>query len=70
MAGFQVSYMPGIAQIESLAVVPNPVPVADSSLDNGRKNYQLNCAVCHGDRAAGDGAAGRFGWPASTSLWT
>lgn len=61
MAGFQVSYMPGIAQIESLAVVPNPVPVTDSSLANGRKYYQLNCAVCHGDRAAGDGAAVRFG---------
>lgn len=61
MAGFQVSYTPGIAQIESLAVVPNPVPVSDSSLANGRKYYQLNCAVCHGHSAAGDGAAVRFG---------
>lgn len=61
MAGFQVSYMPGIAQVESLAVVPNPLPVSDSSLANGRKYYQLNCAVCHGDRAAGDGPAVRFG---------
>lgn len=61
MAGYQVSYTPGIAQIESLAVVTNPVPVSDSSLANGRKYYQLNCAVCHGDRAAGDGSATRFG---------
>ncbi len=61
MAGFQVSYTPGIAQIESLAVVANPVPVSDSSLANGRKYYQINCAVCHGDRATGDGAATRFG---------
>ncbi|MGH7711269.1 MAG: c-type cytochrome, partial [Gemmatimonadaceae bacterium] len=61
MAGFQVSYTPGIAQIESLAVVPNPVPVSDSSIANGRKYYQLNCAVCHGDRALGDGPATRFG---------
>jgi mono/diheme cytochrome c family protein len=61
MAGFQVSYTPGIAQVESLAVLPNPVPVSDSSLANGRKYYQLNCAVCHGDRAAGDGTATRFG---------
>ncbi|MGQ0640973.1 MAG: c-type cytochrome [Gemmatimonadaceae bacterium] len=61
MAGFQVSYTPGIAQIESLAVIPNPVPVSDSSLANGRKYYQLNCVVCHGDRAMGDGPAVRFG---------
>ena len=69
VAGFQVSYTPGIAQIESLAVVPNPVPVSDSSLANGRKYYQLNCAVCHGDRAGGDGAAVRFGM-AAISLTT
>ncbi len=61
MAGFQVSYLPGIAQVDSLAAVPNPVPVSDSSLANGRKYYQLNCAVCHGDRGAGDGPATRFG---------
>ncbi len=61
MAGYQVSYTPGIAQIESLAVVANPVPVSDSSLANGRKYYQINCAVCHGDRAEGDGPATRFG---------
>ena len=61
MAGYQVSYTPGIAQIESLAVIPNPVPVSDSSVANGRKYYQLNCAVCHGDRAQGDGRAVRFG---------
>ncbi len=61
MAGYQVSYTPGIAQIESLAVVANPVPVSDSSLANGRKYYQINCTVCHGDRAAGDGSATKYG---------
>jgi mono/diheme cytochrome c family protein len=61
MAGFQVSYTPGIAQVESLAVIPNPVPVSDSSIANGRKYYQLNCAVCHGDSGRGDGPATRFG---------
>ncbi|MGQ0539150.1 MAG: c-type cytochrome [Gemmatimonadaceae bacterium] len=61
MAGLQVSYNPGIAQIESLAVVANPVPMSDSSLANGYKYYQLNCTVCHGDRALGDGSAVRFG---------
>lgn len=61
MAGYQVSYTPGIAQVESLAVVPNPVPVSDSSLANGRMYYQLNCAVCHGSTGAGNGSATRFG---------
>lgn len=61
MAGYQVSYTPGIAQIESLAVLTNPVPVSDSSLANGRKYYQINCAVCHGDRALGDGSATKYG---------
>lgn len=61
MAGYQVSYTPGIAQIESLAVVSNPVPVSDSSLANGRKYFQINCAVCHGDRALGDGNATKYG---------
>jgi hypothetical protein len=35
--------------------------VTDESVANGRKYYQINCAVCHGDRATGDGAATRFG---------
>lgn len=61
MAGYQVSYTPGIAQIESLAVVANPVPVSDSSLANGRKYYQINCAVCHGERAQGNGSATTYG---------
>ncbi|MEW5918948.1 MAG: cytochrome c [Gemmatimonadota bacterium] len=61
MAGYQVSYTPGIAQVESLAVIQNPVPVTDSSIANGRKYYQLNCAVCHGDAGRGDGPATRYG---------
>jgi mono/diheme cytochrome c family protein len=61
VAGYQVSYTPGIAQVDSLAVVPNPVPVSDSSLANGRMYYQLNCAVCHGSTGAGNGPATRFG---------
>src|SRR5688500_2167601 len=63
VAGYQVSYGPFPATIDSMAAIPNPVPMSDSSLLNGRKYYQINCAVCHGDRGAGDGSATRFGMP-------
>jgi mono/diheme cytochrome c family protein len=63
MAGFQVSYSALPGTIDSLAVIPNPTPVSDQSLANGRKHFQINCAVCHGDRAMGDGPATKFGMP-------
>ncbi len=63
VAGFVVSYAPLPATVDSLAGIPNPTPVSDSSLANGRKYYQINCAVCHGDAALGDGPATKFGMP-------
>ena len=63
VAGFQVSYggLPGT--IDSMAALRNPVPASDSSLARGRKYFQINCAVCHGDRAMGDGPVTKFGMP-------
>jgi mono/diheme cytochrome c family protein len=63
MAGYQVSYgaLPGT--IDSMASIPNPTPATDSSLANGRKYFQINCAVCHGDRAMGDGPVTKYGMP-------
>jgi hypothetical protein len=34
-----------------------------ASMENGRKYYQINCAVCHGDTGAGDGPATKLGVP-------
>jgi len=63
VAGFQVSYAALPATIDSMAGIPNPVAVSEASLANGRKYYQINCAVCHGDKGMGDGAATKFGMP-------
>jgi mono/diheme cytochrome c family protein len=56
VAGYQISYAPMIPVIDSFTPIPNPHPVSDASLANGRLNYQINCAVCHG--MAGDGNGG------------
>ena len=63
VAGFQVSYQPLPGTIDSMAGIPNPHPLNEQSLANGRKYYQINCAVCHGDTGMGDGAATKFGMP-------
>lgn len=52
VAAWQVSYTAGIAQLDSMAGIGNPVAADQRSLENGRKQYQVNCAVCHG--SAGD----------------
>ncbi|MGH7720847.1 MAG: c-type cytochrome [Gemmatimonadaceae bacterium] len=66
--GFLVSYRPHPATLDSMSGLVNPRPPSDASLSNGRKYYQINCAVCHGAGAAGNGPALRFGIPAPTLL--
>ena len=48
VAAFVISSLPTPGALDSLALLPNPTPVSDSSLANGRTYYQINCAVCHG----------------------
>jgi hypothetical protein len=43
------------------ALLTNPTPVSPASLANGRKYYQINCAVCHGDAGLGNGPAVKYG---------
>ena len=62
-AGFQVSYAALPATIDSMSGIANPVPADARSLENGRRYYTINCAVCHGDRGMGDGPASRYGLP-------
>jgi mono/diheme cytochrome c family protein len=63
VAAYQVSYAPLPGTIDSMAGIPNPTPPNEASLANGRKYFQVNCAVCHGDAAQGDGPATAYGMP-------
>ena len=65
VAGYQISYTASIATVDSIGrVLTNPTPVSPASLANGRKHYQINCAVCHGDNGQGNGPNTRHGMPA------
>jgi mono/diheme cytochrome c family protein len=53
---YQVSGQPMPGTVDSMSFLPNPVAVDDRSLLNGRKYFQINCAVCHGEAGDGNGA--------------
>lgn len=61
--GFAYGRMASIATIDSMSAVANPMASDPRSLDNGRKQFAINCAVCHGERGAGDGPMTKFGYP-------
>jgi mono/diheme cytochrome c family protein len=66
--GFAVSYQALPGTVDSMSALPNPTPVSDSSLANGRRHYQVNCATCHGDNGSGNGPATKYGMPAISLL--
>lgn len=53
---YGISYAPLPPVIDSFAGIPNPTAADARSLENGKKLYQINCAVCHGN--AGDANGG------------
>jgi mono/diheme cytochrome c family protein len=61
--GFAYGREATIAAINSMSGLSNPVPADDRSLKNGHMQFSINCAVCHGDRGAGDGPVTKFGFP-------
>lgn len=69
---FAVSLTPGPAQLDSMRGFANPVAADARSLDNGKKYYQINCAVCHGMAGDGNGTMKRVnpGYAWSPSLRT
>jgi mono/diheme cytochrome c family protein len=63
MPAMAVSYTPGIAQLDSMSSLQNPVAPDQRSLENGRRYYQINCAVCHGANGQTGGPATWYGLP-------
>lgn len=65
LTALAVSYRPAPPTIDSVAALvgPNPVAADARSLENGRKSYQINCAICHGPTGAGstESPAGKYG---------
>lgn len=54
LAPWQVSYAALPNVIDSIGnAVKNPTAPTKESLELGRKYYQINCAVCHGDNGMG-----------------
>jgi mono/diheme cytochrome c family protein len=61
--GYAVSRAALPATIDSMAGIANPIPPDARSLLNGRKNFTINCAVCHGYEGKGDGPVVAKGFP-------
>jgi mono/diheme cytochrome c family protein len=65
---YVVSYQQLPGTIDSMSNLQNPHAPTPASLDNGRKYFQINCAVCHGIGGGGNGTAVQFGVPAPSLL--
>jgi mono/diheme cytochrome c family protein len=68
--GYTFSYAALPNVVDSMSVLVNPKDPAklspaelDSSLNNGHRYFQQNCAVCHGDAGIGNGPATKYGVP-------
>lgn len=47
----------------------NPLPGTETVLQDGKRLYQVNCAVCHGDQGYGDGPTARNLVPPPANLY-
>lgn len=47
--------------LTTMANIPNPVPPDSASVNRGRVQFQINCAVCHGPSGAGNGVVMKYG---------
>ena len=51
----------GLAANSPYNAIQNPVPADSASIERGRVQFQINCAVCHGPLGMGNGPATRYG---------
>lgn len=61
-ASYAISYSRFPIVIDSFAPIPNPVPVDERSIANGRLEYQINCSMCHGMAGDGKGTLQKYGF--------
>jgi mono/diheme cytochrome c family protein len=59
--GFLYDRLASPQAITAMAAIPNPIPANESSVNAGRIQYQINCAVCHGPSGKGDGVVVKYG---------
>jgi mono/diheme cytochrome c family protein len=59
--GFMYDRLPMPQSITTMANIPNPVPADSASVNRGRIQFQINCAVCHGPLGQGNGPAIKYG---------
>lgn len=59
--GFIYDRTPMPQTIATMASIPNPTPADSASIERGRVNFQINCAVCHGPLGMGNGPATKYG---------
>ena len=64
------SFAPGLVYTREATVpaidqfndIQNPTPPTTASLENGRKQFQINCAPCHGVKGDGMGTTIKYGF--------
>jgi mono/diheme cytochrome c family protein len=59
--GFIYDRAPTPQNAAAMANISNPIPADSASVNRGRINFQINCAVCHGPRGAGMGNVSKYG---------
>jgi len=59
--GFQYDRLPTPQSVTAMARIANPVTPDSASVNRGRIQYQINCAVCHGPSGAGNGVVMKYG---------
>ena len=62
--GLTYDRAPTPAAVSAMAGLANPVPADSASVNRGRIQFQINCAVCHGPSGMGNGNATKYGFPA------
>ncbi len=48
----------GLDMKEAAVSIANPIAATDESIARGKNFYEINCLVCHGSEARGDGPVG------------